>query len=448
MARSAIDAVRELQPDVVLLDIRLPDVDGFQVAERLAANGAARRDRPHLEPRQIGLRLRDRRLPGARLHPQERAERGGDHFTDQMTSPRRAMIGLAIAAFALGVGALVAVINGQHNIHRGAYAALALGIGWGFTGTGLYAWRRRPASNIGPLMIAVGFAGLLKALAFSSDSVIFTIGSLGEVLIYALLIHLLLSFPSGRLDSRLDRVLVAIAYFNTTVVQLAAFVLNDPQQGCAQCPANPLLIDHADAAAGVINAAQLDIAIAVLGAVVAILYRRWRDSSHESTAELRPGPRRRQPHLRAVDGVADRRTGRPVEQHRRRADAGAVRLARLPSVRIPGRPAAIPLQPSRGDQLARRPARWRSRSRSRCAMPSPRRLEIPRWSSPTGCRTRMPTSTPRVGRCRSIRRRRERSPHYRARRTAGRRDRPRRRPCRGARPRAGSRRRGRAHTRE
>ena len=38
---SAIDATRELQPDLVLLDIRLPDVDGFQVAERLAANGAA-----------------------------------------------------------------------------------------------------------------------------------------------------------------------------------------------------------------------------------------------------------------------------------------------------------------------------------------------------------------------------------------------------------------------
>ena len=38
---SAIDAARELQPDVVLLDIRLPDTDGFQVAERLAANGTA-----------------------------------------------------------------------------------------------------------------------------------------------------------------------------------------------------------------------------------------------------------------------------------------------------------------------------------------------------------------------------------------------------------------------
>ena len=203
-----------------------------------------------------------------------------------MTSLRRTLIGLA--AIAVGVGTLLAVLNGEHNVHRGAYAALALGIGWGFIGTGLYAWSRRPTSNTGLLMIAVGFAGLLKALTFSNDSVIFTIGSLGELLIYALLIHLLLSFPSGRLDSRLDRVLVAIAYFNTTVVQVATFILNDPQRGCAHCPANPLLLDHADAAAGVISAAQLDIAIAVLGAVVAILYRRWRDSSHSQRRSFAP----------------------------------------------------------------------------------------------------------------------------------------------------------------
>jgi signal transduction histidine kinase len=203
-----------------------------------------------------------------------------------MTNPRRTLIGLA--AVAIGVGTLLVVINGEHNIHRGAYAALALGTGWGFIGTGLYAASRRPRSNVGLLMIAVGFAGLLKALAFSNDSVIFTIGSLGELLIYALLVHLLLSFPSGRLDSRLDRVRVEIAYFNSTVVQLAAFLLNDPQQGCVQCPANPLLIDHADTAAGVLSAVQLDIAIAVLGAVVASLYRRWRDSSDSQRRSFAP----------------------------------------------------------------------------------------------------------------------------------------------------------------
>ena len=35
--RSALDAVQALRPDVVLLDVRLPDIDGFSVAERLAA---------------------------------------------------------------------------------------------------------------------------------------------------------------------------------------------------------------------------------------------------------------------------------------------------------------------------------------------------------------------------------------------------------------------------
>ena len=128
-------------------------------------------------------------------------------------------------------------------------------------GTGLYAWSRRPRGNMGPLMIAVGFAGLLKTLAFSNDSVIFTIGSLGEVLIYALLIHLLLSFPSGRLEGQVDRLLVGVAYFNTTAIQLAAFLITDPAKaGCPNCPANPLLIKHSHAAA-VIVTAQLDIAI-------------------------------------------------------------------------------------------------------------------------------------------------------------------------------------------
>lgn len=37
---AAIDAVGELRPDVVLLDVRLPDIDGFRVAEHLAASDA------------------------------------------------------------------------------------------------------------------------------------------------------------------------------------------------------------------------------------------------------------------------------------------------------------------------------------------------------------------------------------------------------------------------
>jgi DNA-binding NarL/FixJ family response regulator len=37
--RSAIAACRALRPEVMLLDIRLPDIDGFEVTRRLAAEG-------------------------------------------------------------------------------------------------------------------------------------------------------------------------------------------------------------------------------------------------------------------------------------------------------------------------------------------------------------------------------------------------------------------------
>jgi DNA-binding NarL/FixJ family response regulator len=38
---SALEAVVELQPMVVLLDVHLPDIDGFEVAARIIANGTA-----------------------------------------------------------------------------------------------------------------------------------------------------------------------------------------------------------------------------------------------------------------------------------------------------------------------------------------------------------------------------------------------------------------------
>lgn len=38
---SAIDAARALEPDVVLLDVNLPDIDGFAVAERITAEVGA-----------------------------------------------------------------------------------------------------------------------------------------------------------------------------------------------------------------------------------------------------------------------------------------------------------------------------------------------------------------------------------------------------------------------
>jgi two-component system nitrate/nitrite response regulator NarL len=38
--RSAMDAVRDLAPEIVVLDVGLPDIDGFAVADALAAQPA------------------------------------------------------------------------------------------------------------------------------------------------------------------------------------------------------------------------------------------------------------------------------------------------------------------------------------------------------------------------------------------------------------------------
>ena len=38
---AGIEAARELDPDLVLLDVQLPDIDGFEVAARLGASAEA-----------------------------------------------------------------------------------------------------------------------------------------------------------------------------------------------------------------------------------------------------------------------------------------------------------------------------------------------------------------------------------------------------------------------
>ena len=206
-----------------------------------------------------------------------------------MNSLRRALIGLAVLALLLGVGSLVLVLTSDHTSPRGLAAALILIAGWGFAGTGLYAWYRRPSSNVGPLLTAVGFTWFFQALGSSNNAVVFLIGYLGNSLPYAILIQLLITFPSGRLETRVQKLLVAVAYFVTTVMQAAWVLFAEPErEGCDGCPANPIQIHGHSGLADAIGGAQGLIAIPLIGATIVVLYRRWRRSDATERRVLTP----------------------------------------------------------------------------------------------------------------------------------------------------------------
>ncbi len=207
-----------------------------------------------------------------------------------MSSLRRALVALGVLAFLVGIGSATLILTSDHADTRGLAAALILTAGWSFAGTGLYAWARRPGNNIGPLMTAVGFTLFFQGLTSSSSSVVFAIGILGASLPYAILVHLLVSFPAGRLETRFQRIVVAAGYLTTTVLQLAWAIFIDPakQGDCEGCPENPILIAGHEGVADVINAFQVTLASFAIASTVVIVVLRWRRASQAERRALSP----------------------------------------------------------------------------------------------------------------------------------------------------------------
>jgi signal transduction histidine kinase len=206
-----------------------------------------------------------------------------------MTGLRRALLGLAALALLLGVSALLIILTSSHTSSRGVAAVLILLAGWGFVGTGLYAWDRRPGNNTGPLMTAVGFTWFFQALGSSDNAALFTIGYLGSSLPYAILIQLLITFPTGRLETSLQKALVGAAYFVTTAMQVVWVLFVDPaREGCDGCPSNPVQIQGHEGFAEAVGIVQGLIAIPVIAATVVVVYRRWRRSEASERLALTP----------------------------------------------------------------------------------------------------------------------------------------------------------------
>jgi signal transduction histidine kinase len=127
--------------------------------------------------------------------------------------PKPALLwALAIAGCVAAAASVALALTSDHVPEPVLQAALLDWVTLPYILGGLIAWWRRPDSRFGPLMIAAGFTSFLSSLQWASAALPSTIGLAFDLLPPALLIHVFLAFPTGRLERRAERVVVALAY--------------------------------------------------------------------------------------------------------------------------------------------------------------------------------------------------------------------------------------------
>jgi signal transduction histidine kinase len=177
---------------------------------------------------------------------------------------------VAAAALVAAAAALAVVLSSESPDAETIWARLGPVIGLSFVATGLYAWRRRPDSRTGALLVLMGFAWALGVLGLVSAPLPYTLGQILGGLWGGVFLQLLLSFPSGRLAAGRDRSLALAGYLTFTVASVPVLLFAGPHElGCDECPANVLLIrrdpDLAGAAQAVLAALYAGLFVLVLG---------------------------------------------------------------------------------------------------------------------------------------------------------------------------------------
>jgi signal transduction histidine kinase len=195
------------------------------------------------------------------------------------------LLGLAVAGVAGGVMFAWVTLASDHRDDPGLEAALGLLVGWSFIGTGLFAWWRRPENRTGALMAAVGFAWFATGVSASDDDLVFTIGIALDGIFPAVLGHLLIAFPSGRLTTRGERAIVAGIYFVATVLQVPSLLF---EESSPSGPQNLLMIEPDQELSDLFDGLQAVVATALVVAGFAAALRRRAAVGRSRRAVLAP----------------------------------------------------------------------------------------------------------------------------------------------------------------
>jgi signal transduction histidine kinase len=195
-----------------------------------------------------------------------------------MLGLRRALLAL----FALGVvfaGLDIAlVLLSDHDEHKLVTVILGPLIGLSFIGTGVFAWWRRPLNRFGALMLSVGFAWFVAGLTDADSSTLYTLGAYLGPLYIVIVVHMVLAFPTGRLETVSQRAVVIAGYLDVLLVRLPFFLLGgDVSKGLdPPRPGNVLALTNQPDLADVFDYTSMFVGVVILVATVVLLLRKRR----------------------------------------------------------------------------------------------------------------------------------------------------------------------------
>jgi signal transduction histidine kinase len=143
-----------------------------------------------------------------------------------LPAPTVAVVAAVVAGATLAAVGAVVLAHSTGDLDRaGLRAAMIDWIVVPYVLGGLIAWRRRPESRFGVLMIAAGLAMAVTTFQWSPNRLVFTIGQLADLLPAVVFTHVFLAFPDGRLRRGPERLLLGVGYVTAVGASLLVLVL-------------------------------------------------------------------------------------------------------------------------------------------------------------------------------------------------------------------------------
>ena len=197
-----------------------------------------------------------------------------------VTLRRYAIVAVAIVAVAWALGG--EWVSASRHVPENHFIDLLGGLS--FLVSGIVALSRRPGNAIGKLLLVFGFIWYLRNWSSLGVPGLAALGAISGYLGPPLLVQIMLAYPTGKLSSTFDRVVVGIVYAAAGAASIVGLLVFTPHaSGCARCAWEPALFPSRAAYLATAQAYQhASVVLAVLVVIAA-----WRRTSRATRAERR-----------------------------------------------------------------------------------------------------------------------------------------------------------------